>query len=353
MILRIFIFALILLQSTLGFTQTKEISTEFSSLTLQYNSNEHQLSEESIKKLKDFIGKSVQAKDHKIQIESHTDQVGSSTANQMLAQKRTQAVKNVLTNFGVDSTQISGTAYGESRPLKSGKDEQSNSENRRSVIRIMKPMTHYLLKGSVRPDTVTKNFSAKVLISGGTYRDSAIVGKDREFSMYVPMGQKLNLSASAKNFFSQSLVINVPKSQEIPPVNIILKSIKIDKVFDINDIKFVGDQAGVLPESEPALNNLLKTMQINEKVCFEIGGHTNFPGAPLSSGKFFDLAIDRANSIYNYLNKNGIDPKRMNAVGYSNTKMKFPNPRTEAEHQENRRVEIIIRKCDQISKTKK
>lgn len=351
--LRIFIFTLILLQSTLGLTQTKEITKEISSITINYSSNEYYVSAESLNKLKEFIGQQINAKGYKIQIESHTDQVGSATANQILSKKRTEAVKNALINFGVDSTQISGIAYGESRPLITGKNEDSYSKNRRSVIRIMKPTTHYLLKGTVRPDTITKNFSAKVLISNSSFRDSAIVGKDREFSIYVPTGEKLNLSASAKNFFSQSLLINVPTSQEIAPINIVLKSIKLDRIFDINDIKFVGDQAAVLPESEPSLNNLLQTMQINEKVCFEIGGHVNFPGEPLKSGKHFVLAIDRAKTIYSYLTTNGIDQKRMHAVGYSNTKMKFPNPKTEAEHQENRRVEIIIRTCDVIGQMKK
>lgn len=353
MLLRIFIFTLILLQSMFGFSQTKEIVSEFSSHTITYNSNESIISEESLKALKDFIGKTYIAKDHKIYIESHTDQVGNSSLNQSLSQRRNESVKNALVGFGIDNSKITDTAYGESKPLKKGKNEEAYSENRRSVIRIMKPTMHYLIKGTVKPDTITKKFNAKVLVSNDTFRDSVFVNKNREFSMYVPIGQKLNLSASAKNFFSQSLAINVPNGKEIPPINIVLKSIKIDRSFDINDIKFVGDQATVLPESEPSLNNLLQTMRINDKVCFEIGGHANQPGPILTSGVHFQLAIDRAKTILNYLNKNGIDPKRMHSVGYSNTKMKFPNPKTEAEHQENRRVEIIIRKCDVIGKMKK
>lgn len=345
MLLRIFILSSIILQSIFSFAQTKEVTTEITSATINYVSNEHQITETNVVKIMEFIGKNPSKKGQIIHIESHTDQVGNSTANQQLSERRTASVRTELIRLGIDSSTITSFAYGENKPLKTGKGEDSYSQNRRSVIRIMQPTKYYLLKGTVRPDTTTQNFKAKVLISNSTFRDSFMVGKDREFAIYVPVTQKLNLSASAKNFFSQSIAVNVPANEEIPPVNIILKSIIIDRSFDIKDIKFVGDQAAILSESMPSLENLLQTMQINDNVCFEIGGHVNFPGEALKSGSNFQLAIDRAKIIYTYLSNNGIDAKRMQSVGYSNTKMKFPNPKSEAEQQENRRVEIIIRKC--------
>lgn len=351
--LRIFIFSLILIQSTLGLTQTKEITKEISSFTLYYNTNEHQLSDESLKTLKDFIGKSVRSKEHKIQIESHTDQVGNATANQILSKKRTAAVKNALIGFGIDSTQISGFAYGENKPLKVGNNENINKENRRSLVRVMTSIPHILLKGTVKPDTVVPSFSPKVVLSYDSFRDSMIIGKDGKFSFYVPSNQKLNISVSAKNFFSQSIDLNIAQGKEPNQQDIVLKYIKLNRTFDLTNITFEGNQPNILPESASSLQNLLETMKTNSDVCFEIGGHVNQPGPILTSGVHFKLAIDRAKTIYNYLSNNGINPKRMHSVGYSNTKMKFPNPKTEAEHQENRRVEIIIRKCDVIGQMKK
>ncbi len=345
MLLRIFALSTLLLQSIIGISQTKEITKEISSTTVNYDTNEHQITETNLVKIMDFIGQSNKVKGQIIHIESHTDQVGNSINNQQLSERRASSVRNELIRLGIDSSTIYTFAFGERKPLKMGKGEDSNSQNRRTVIRILQPTKYYLLRGWVRPDTTTQNFNAKVLISNSTFKDSAKIGKDREFAIYVPSNQKLNLSASAKNFFSQSLTINVPTNEEIPPVNIILKSIRLDRTFDIRDIKFAGDQPTILPESMPSLENLLQTMQINDNVCFEIGGHVNYPGEPLKTGSNFQLAIDRAKTIFTYLANNGIAQNRMQSVGYSNTKMKFPNPKTEAEQQENRRVEIIIRKC--------
>jgi len=63
-----------------------------------------------------------------IQIEGHTDLVGSSQANQQLSLKRAKAIKDYLiTRHGVDPGRLAVVGYGETRPLVNieGESEQN------------------------------------------------------------------------------------------------------------------------------------------------------------------------------------------------------------------------------------
>jgi outer membrane protein OmpA-like peptidoglycan-associated protein len=102
----------------------------------------------------------------------------------------------------------------------------------------------------------------------------------------------------------------------------------------------------MLPESLPSLTYLLQFMKSADKICFEVAGHINQPGILIQSGPKMNLSIQRAKMVYDFLIKGGIDPKRMAFKGYSNAQMKFPNPKNEDEQKANRRVEIVIRECD-------
>ncbi len=67
-----------------------------------------------------------------IRIEGHTDSTGSETYNQILSEKRAQAVKNALVQYGVISSRIQIIGYGESQPISS-----VNAMNRRVNIVII------------------------------------------------------------------------------------------------------------------------------------------------------------------------------------------------------------------------
>lgn len=70
-----------------------------------------------------------------IQVEGHTDQVGSETYNQTLSEKRAETVKNALVQHGIDPRRIRYLGFGESQPISS-----DNAMNRRVTLRII-PLT--------------------------------------------------------------------------------------------------------------------------------------------------------------------------------------------------------------------
>lgn len=67
-----------------------------------------------------------------IRIEGYTDQTGSEAYNQALSERRATAVKNALTQRGVDPARIQTVGYGESQPISS-----NAAMNRRVNIVIM------------------------------------------------------------------------------------------------------------------------------------------------------------------------------------------------------------------------
>lgn len=74
--------------------------------------------------------------DGDLRIDGHTDDVGSDENNQVLSQKRADAVASALTGLGVEAARLTATGYGESRPVGDNATEAGRARNRRIVIRI-------------------------------------------------------------------------------------------------------------------------------------------------------------------------------------------------------------------------
>lgn len=69
--------------------------------------------------------------DYNLAIGGHTDNTGSSVANQELSEKRAKACYDYIVTQGVSSTRLSYTGFGESRPVADNATENGRSLNRR------------------------------------------------------------------------------------------------------------------------------------------------------------------------------------------------------------------------------
>lgn len=67
-----------------------------------------------------------------IQVEGHTDAIGTEAYNQQLSEQRAESVKNVLIQHGIDPQRIRSVGFGESQPISS-----NNAMNRRVTLRII------------------------------------------------------------------------------------------------------------------------------------------------------------------------------------------------------------------------
>ena len=68
----------------------------------------------------------------KVKVEGHCDERGTNEYNLALGERRADAVKSFLIDYGIDGSRISTVTYGEERPVDPGHDETAWAKNRRS-----------------------------------------------------------------------------------------------------------------------------------------------------------------------------------------------------------------------------
>jgi outer membrane protein OmpA-like peptidoglycan-associated protein len=72
-----------------------------------------------------------------LQVEGHTDNVGSDALNQRLSESRANSVKQYLAQVGVDSRRVTTLGMGEYRPLSNNDDADGRQKNRRVELKIV------------------------------------------------------------------------------------------------------------------------------------------------------------------------------------------------------------------------
>ncbi len=72
-----------------------------------------------------------------VEIEGHTDNIGTDAYNQGLSERRANAVKLYLSGHGVDAGRMTPVGYGESRPIAANDSEDGREENRRVELRVV------------------------------------------------------------------------------------------------------------------------------------------------------------------------------------------------------------------------
>lgn len=75
-----------------------------------------------------------------VDVDGHTDNVGSDSANYELSRRRARAVAEYLASQRVDPRRLSMRGFGEARPIASNASSTGRSQNRRVEIRIA-PLT--------------------------------------------------------------------------------------------------------------------------------------------------------------------------------------------------------------------
>ena len=73
----------------------------------------------------------------KIEISGHTDNVGSESFNELLSQRRADAVVNYLLGKGVAKNRLSAKGYGQSMPVNSNETPEGRALNRRTEFEII------------------------------------------------------------------------------------------------------------------------------------------------------------------------------------------------------------------------
>ncbi|MDD9893159.1 MAG: OmpA family protein [Gammaproteobacteria bacterium] len=72
-----------------------------------------------------------------VEIAGHTDSTGSYAHNQVLSERRANAVRNQLINRGVEARRLTARGYGESNPVTGNNTAEGRAQNRRVEFRVL------------------------------------------------------------------------------------------------------------------------------------------------------------------------------------------------------------------------
>ncbi len=105
-----------------------------------------------------------------------------------------------------------------------------------------------------------------------------------------------------------------------------------------SNITFATDQDQVMPGFYPTLNSVGIVLRKFDRTLIDINGHTDSTGSQAHNQQ---LSERRAMSVANYLGSQGIDTRRVSAVGFGPNEPIASNATADGRAQ-NRRVEIQI-----------
>jgi outer membrane protein OmpA-like peptidoglycan-associated protein len=118
--------------------QPIETGSEVILKNIFYAVNSFNLEEKSLielRKLQEFLKLNP---DVVIEIQGHTDNVGSAKYNLDLSQQRAKMVYETLIRFGADAKQLQFKGYGDAQPITNNQTEAGRSTNRRTQFKVLK-----------------------------------------------------------------------------------------------------------------------------------------------------------------------------------------------------------------------
>lgn len=126
-------------------------------------------------------------------------------------------------------------------------------------------------------------------------------------------------------------------------VELVLEAAKVnvtkDKVVILEKVNFAFDEATVLSESMPLLEEVADTLLAHPELRrVEVAGHTDAQGGDQYN---LELSQRRVETVRQHLIDRGVQPERLVAKGYGESKL-LDTSGTEAAHAANRRVEFTI-----------
>lgn len=115
--------------------------------------------------------------------------------------------------------------------------------------------------------------------------------------------------------------------------------ISMERDFTLNSVQFEIGSANLTKDAELSLDQVAAEMKKNPEVEVAIHGHTDNTGSKELNDA---LSLRRADSVKEYLVKQGIESERISTQGFGFS-MPIADNNTEAGRAENRRIEFVIK----------
>jgi len=118
-------------------TSTTEASDDLLELDIHFISNSAEIPENDLAGLDEIYSRLSKSKDYRIELASHTDDVGNEESNMRLSQRRSDAVKAYLVFKGINESRILAKGYGEKQSKASNDTDLGRASNRRTELRFI------------------------------------------------------------------------------------------------------------------------------------------------------------------------------------------------------------------------
>lgn len=163
---------------------------------------------------------------------------------------------------------------------------------------------------------------------------------DGEFDSTLPGPGDYHLQINAEGYLAgaDSFLVEPTTIDMSVYRTIYLKKLEVGLSVRLNNIFFDFDKTTLRPESFPELDKVAELLEQNSGLIIEIGGHTDDKGSDDYNER---LSQGRAEAVREYLMGKWIEPTRVSARGYGESKPEVPND-SEENQQINRRVEFTI-----------
>lgn len=160
------------------------------------------------------------------------------------------------------------------------------------------------------------------------------------YFMTLPVGKDYAFNVNSKGylFYSDNFLMANKSPDSTYIKNILLEPIASNASVVLKNIFFEVNKYELNPESQTELDNLVRLLNENPTMEIEISGHTDNVGKPSDN---MVLSNNRAKAVVNFLISKKINPGRLVAKGFGETKPLADN-KTEAGRLQNRRTEMRV-----------
>lgn len=227
---------------------------------------------------------------------------------------------------------------------------RTSSDNNADIFRFQLPKEHQpeavvTISGRVL-DTRTKQ-PVKARIFYETLPEGKEIGiiysdpVTGAYQIILPSGMLYGYLAEAEGYLSVNANIDLSETREYGELekNLYLTPIEKGASIRLNNVFFDFDKYVLKEASYPELNRTIEILKKHAEIRALVSGHTDDIGTP---GYNMRLSQKRAQAVVDYLIEGGIDPSRLDAQGFGETRPVVSNDDEEEGRELNRRVEIKI-----------
>lgn len=210
--------------------------------------------------------------------------------------------------------------------------------------------TNFILKGkAVACNTDTPIEGVSVILKNLTQAEQKNTMTDKNGVYIFHIKQKADYSIYGKKANYMSQVVNISTKDYdrnttlFVKLEICLTYVDCNVAIPLENIHFDLDKDFVRDDAKIEFNKLVAFMKDNPSVIVELSSHTDSQG---SDAYNIDLSQRRATNSKAYIVSQGINPNRLIAKGYGETRLlnrcKNGVPCTDKEHEVNRRTEFKV-----------